>query len=43
MAKASVVGWKLGLHPITSGVRVIDNVVKVIPTAVWIALGAASP
>jgi diguanylate cyclase (GGDEF)-like protein len=27
--------------PITSGVRVIDNVVKVIPTAVWVALGAA--
>ena len=27
--------------PFNSGVRVIDNVVKVIPTAVWIALGAA--
>jgi diguanylate cyclase (GGDEF)-like protein len=27
--------------PFSSGVRVIDNVVKVIPTAVWIALGAA--
>jgi diguanylate cyclase (GGDEF)-like protein len=27
--------------PFSSGARVIDNVVKVIPTAVWIALGAA--
>ncbi len=34
-------GGSSAFTPITSGVRVIDNVVKVIPTAVWIALGAA--
>ncbi|MGA8720178.1 MAG: GGDEF domain-containing protein [Solirubrobacteraceae bacterium] len=34
-------GGSSAFTPITSGAHVIYNVVKVIPTAVWIALGAA--